>query len=66
MMSSLGMEAGGKRYVQGEIDRKELKKAIDQLKCSKAADMDGITAGILRYGGETVVEPCMERDGSTR
>ena len=38
--------------------RKEEKKAIDRFKCGKAAGGDVITAEMLEYGGETVVDGC--------
>ena len=38
------------------VCRKKAKKAIDKVKCGIAAGMAGITAVMLRYGGETVVE----------
>ena len=49
IVSSMGMEGCGKC-----VYRKEVKNVIDNLKCGKAAGMDGITAGILKYTGETV------------
>ncbi len=39
-----------------EIDRLEVEKAISRLECGKTADMDGITAEMLKYGGDIVVE----------
>ncbi len=33
-----------------------MEKAIARLKCGKAAGMDGITAEMLKYGGDAVVE----------
>ena len=36
--------------------RREVKKARDKLKCGKATDVDLITAEMLRYGGDGVVE----------
>ena len=41
--------------VQEGIDRKEVKKAIDKLKCGKASSVNGITTTMLKYGGETLV-----------
>ncbi len=34
----------------------EVEGAIARLKCGKAAGMDGITAEMLKYGGDAVVE----------
>ena len=57
IMSSMGEEADEKLVnVQKEIDSMEVKKPIKKLTCAKAAGVDGITAGMLNYGGETVVE----------
>ena len=42
--------------VQNGTDRKELKKAIHKLKCSKAAGIDGITVKMLKYEWETEIE----------
>ena len=39
--------------VQKGIDRKEVRKSIEQIKCGKAAGMDGINAEMLKYGGES-------------
>ena len=36
--------------------RKEIEKAMHNLKCVKAASMNGITAEMLKYGGETTVK----------
>ena len=54
--SSMGVETGGKRTnVQEGIDWKEIKKAIDKLKCSIAAGVDVHD-----------MWPCMEKEKSTR
>ena len=50
------MRAGDCVYVCVCVYRKEIKKVIDKLKCSKAVVMDGITAEIFKYWEETVVE----------
>ncbi len=46
----------GQVPIQREIGRAEIEKAIVRLKCGKAAGMDGITAEMLKYGGDAVVE----------
>ncbi len=57
VVTSMGIEAGrGWVPIQREIGRVEVEKAIARLKCGKAAGMDGITAEILKYGGDAVVE----------
>ncbi len=38
------------------VGRLEVEEAIARLKCGKAAGMDGITAEMLKYGGDAVVE----------
>ena len=57
-MLSIGVEAGGKRMClkRNLLKGKEVKKAMDKPKCDKVADVDGITAEILKYGEETVME----------
>ncbi len=51
------IEAGrGQIPMQREIDRLEVERAIARLKCGKAVGMDGITAEILKYGVDAVVE----------
>ncbi len=51
-------EAEGEAVVpmQREIGRLEVEGAIARLKCGKAAGMDGITAEMLKYGGDALVE----------
>ncbi len=39
-----------------EIDRLEVERAIARLKCGKAAGGDGITAEMLKYKCDAVVE----------
>ncbi len=57
VVTSMGIEAGrGRGPIQREIGRLEVEGAIARLKCIKAAGMDGITAEILKYGGDAVVE----------
>ncbi len=53
MVTSMGIEAG---RGQRKIDRLEVERAVSGLKCGKAAGMDGITAKMLKYGGDAVVE----------
>ncbi len=53
----MGTEPGrGRVPIQREIGRLEVERAIARLKCGKAAGMDGITAEMLKYGGDAVVE----------
>ena len=57
IVSGIGVKVRGKCVcVQKGIYRSELKKAMDKIRCDKAAGMDGITAEMFKYGGETVVE----------
>ncbi len=57
VVTSMGIEAGrGRLPIQREIGRTEVEKAISRLKCEKAAGMNGITAEMLKYGGDAVVE----------
>ncbi len=55
--NSMGIEASrGQVPMQREIGRLEVEKAIARSKCGKAAGTDGITAEMLKYGGDTMVE----------
>ncbi len=57
VVTSMGPEAGrGRVPMQREIDRLEVEKTKARLKCGKAAGMDGITAEMLKYGGDIVAE----------
>ncbi len=57
MVTSMGTVAGrGRIPMQREISRLEIQKAIARLKCGKAAGMDGITAEMMKYGGDAVVD----------
>ena len=47
---------GGIVRSQEDIKREEVVHAIGSLKSGKAAGVDGITAEMLKYGGESVVE----------
>ena len=47
---------GGATQDQEQISREEVEKAINSLKIGKAAGVDGITAEMLKYGGESVIE----------
>ena len=53
----MGMEKGGGRLnEQGSVSRREVKRAIGRLKMGKAPGVDGITAEMLRFGGEVVID----------
>ena len=57
VISCMGMERGGGRLlVQGPIKRREVKRAIGRLKLGKASGVDGITAEMLKFGGEAVID----------
>ena len=57
IVTCMGMSGGGGRpAVQGHIGRREVKKAIGRLKFGKAAGVDGITAEMLKSGGDAVVD----------
>ena len=58
VVSCMGMErgGGGGLRVQGPMTRREVKRAIKRLKTGKAPGMDGITAEMLKYGGEAVID----------
>ncbi len=57
VVTRMGIEAGrGRVPIHREIGRVEVEKVIARLKCGKAAGMDGITAEMLKYGGDAVVE----------
>ena len=57
VVTSMGMGAGkGPWCVQGEVKKAEVRKAIERLKVGKAPGIDGITAEMLKYGGDEVVE----------
>jgi len=57
VVSCMGMEKGGGRmHVQGPISRREVKRAIGRLKMGKAPGVDGITAEMLKFGGEVVID----------
>ena len=42
-------------FLNEEITELEVQKAIKKLKCGKACGLDGITAEILKAGGQDVV-----------
>ena len=55
IVTCMGMkEGGGRVYEQSDIKREEIVKAIGDLKCGKAPGIDGITAEMLKYGGEAI------------
>ena len=57
MISCMGMEGDGRRPKQQQkISIKEVKKALQKLKGGKSPGVDGITAEMLKYGGEMVVK----------
>ncbi len=56
VITRMGIEAGRGPVPQMEIGRAEVEKAMARLKCGKAAGMDGITAEMLKYGADAVVE----------
>ncbi len=57
VVTRMGTEAGrGRVPIQREIGRLEIEKAVVRLKCGKAAGVDRITAEMMKYGGDTVVE----------
>lgn len=47
---------GGRQQVQEQITREEVSKAITRLRGGKAPGVDGISAEMLKYGGDAVVE----------
>ena len=49
-------EGSGRMYEHGDIDRGEVVRAIKTLKCGKASGTDGISAEMLKYGGDSVVD----------
>ena len=56
-VTSMGMDGGRNRVGEQEgIRREEVIKAIANLKNGKAAGVDGITAEMLKYGGEAIVD----------
>ncbi len=57
VVTSMGTVASrGRVSMQREIDRSEIWKAIAKLKCGKVTGMDGITAEMMKYEGDAVVE----------
>ncbi len=54
-MTAVGMLIRGERpHTQGRLERSEVVEAIRKLKLGKAPGSDGITAGMLKYGGKVV------------
>lgn len=47
---------GGRQQVQEQITREEVSKAITRLRGGKVPGVDGISAEMLKYGGDAVVE----------
>ncbi len=57
VVTGMGIEAGrGRVPLQKEIGRSEVEKVVARFKCGKATGMDGITAEMLKYGGDAVAE----------
>ena len=57
VITCMGMtDGGGRLKVQGPIKRREVRRAIGRLKMGKAAGVDGITAEMLKFGGEVVID----------
>lgn len=57
IVSSIGIEAGGKRVgMQEGINRKEVEKVMARLKSGKAAGIDGVIAEMLKFGGEVIAD----------
>ena len=56
-ITSFGMGGQGRRATrQGPIRKREVRRAISKLKMGKAPGVDGVSAEMLKAGGETVVE----------
>lgn len=56
VITCMGMERGGGRIQpQEDIKREEVENAIRRLNMGKAAGIDGITAEMLKYGGEEMI-----------
>ncbi len=43
-------------HTQGRLERSEILEAIRKLKLGQAPGSDGVTAEMLKYGGEIVVD----------
>ena len=56
-MLNMCVEAGGKHVnLNKGIDRKKVKKAMHEIEYGKAASVNSITAEILKYAGDIVIE----------
>ncbi len=56
-MTTMGIKIHEERpHTQGRLERSEIMEAIRKLKLGKAPGSDGITAEMLKYGGEIVVD----------
>ncbi len=56
-MTTMGVKIHeGWPHTQGRLERDEILEAIRKLKVEKAPGSDGITAEMLKYGGEIVVD----------
>ncbi len=56
-MTTMGIKIHEERpHTQGRVEQSEIMEAIRKLKLGKAPGLDGITAEMLKYGGEIVVD----------
>ena len=57
IVTCMCVREGGRRvHEQSNIEKGEVVGAIQNLKCEKASGIDGITAEMLKYGGDSVVD----------
>ncbi len=55
-VTAVGMLIRGEPHTQGRVEQSEVMEAIRKLKLGKAPGLDGMTAEVLKYGGEIVVD----------